>query len=312
MTFSGSARVILVANRKGGVGKSTTVAAIAQQIATAGRRIERKVLVIDGDPQGNVTEDDLGTPNSDRGASLAQTLQYGAPLNPVRGVRPNIDVIAGGAALSMVSASFHAMRENGIDMAEHLQKQLEVLCAEEGYDLVLIDTAPGEVPLLDAFLAVANYLIIPTKSDESSFKGVEQLAKRFFAAQRNGASIKLLGVMLFGADKGAFRRNEDILDQLSEMLGNSGVDPFRVVIRQAESASIDARARGVSVGELPAIAEEEQQEILSSLKKKEKPTRKLWSSNPAGLASDYQELVYEIMKRLAQYEQAPSRVVVGA
>ena len=310
MTFSGSARVILIANRKGGVGKSTTVAAIAHQIATGGRRGGRKVLIIDGDAQGNCTEDDLGTATSDGGSALAQTLQFGVPLRPVREVRPNIDVIPGGGALSLVSASIHAMRENGLDMATHLQSQLEALCDAQGYDLVLIDTGPGEVPLLETFLSVANYLIIPTKSDESSFKGVAKIAKHFFAAQRAGASIRLLGVLLFGADHRAFKRNRDLLDQLTEMLGNSGVAPFGVVIRHSESASIDARSRGVTLSELPEIADAEQQEILSSLKKKEKPDRTLWSSNPAGVATDYQQLVYEMIKRLAQFEQ--ESLVVGA
>ncbi len=312
MTFSGSARVILVANRKGGVGKSTTVAAVAQQIATGGRRGGRKVLVIDGDAQGNCTEDDLGTEASDGGSGLAQTLQFGTPLKPVRGVRPNIDIIPGGGALSLVSASIHAMRENGIDMAAHLQSELEKLCAAEGYELVLIDTGPGEVPLLETFLSIANYLIIPTKSDESSFKGVAKLAKHFFAAQRAGASIKLLGVLLFGADHRAFKRNQDLLEQIREMLDGSGVDPFGVVIRHAESASIDARSRGVAVNELQGIADEERNEILSSLKRGEKPARSLWSSNSSGVAADYQQLVYEMMKRLAQYEQdSPRAAVVG-
>jgi cellulose biosynthesis protein BcsQ len=179
MTFSGSARVLLLANRKGGVGKSTTVAAIAQQIATGGRRGGRKVLVIDGDAQGNCTEDDLGTEHSDEGSALAQTLQFGAPLKPVRGVRPNIDIIPGGGALSLVSASVHAMREHGINMATNLETQLEALCEAEGYDLVLIDSGPGEVPLLETLLCVANYLIIPTKSDRSSLKGVAKLARHF-------------------------------------------------------------------------------------------------------------------------------------
>lgn len=312
MTFSGNARVILVANRKGGVGKSTTVAAIAQQIATGGRRGGRKVLAIDGDAQGNLTEDDLGTAASDGGAGLAQTLQFGAPLNPVRGVRPNIDIIPGGGALSLVSAAIHAMRDNGIDMAAHLQTQLETLCAVEGYDLVLIDTGPGEVPLLETFLGIANYLIIPTKSDESSFKGVGKLAKHFFAAQRAGASIQLLGVLLFGADHRAVKRNQDLLEQLSEMLEGSGVDPFGLVIRHSEGATIDARGRGLAITELPGIAATERREILSSLKKGERPARSLWSSNSSGVAADYQQLVYEMMKRLAQYEQgSPRAAVVG-
>ncbi len=76
MTMNGQARVVLVANQKGGVGKSTTVAAIAEMIAAAGKR-GRRVLVVDGDPQANVTVEDLGV-DGDGGQSLAQTLQFGA------------------------------------------------------------------------------------------------------------------------------------------------------------------------------------------------------------------------------------------
>jgi len=64
--MSGVARAILVANQKGGVGKSTTVAAVAEMIAAAGKR-GRRVLVVDGDPQANVTVEDLGI-EGDRGS----------------------------------------------------------------------------------------------------------------------------------------------------------------------------------------------------------------------------------------------------
>ena len=39
------------------------------------------------------------------------------------------------------------MADNGIDMAANFEQQLGVLCAAEGYDLVLIDSGPGDVPL---------------------------------------------------------------------------------------------------------------------------------------------------------------------
>jgi cellulose biosynthesis protein BcsQ len=86
MTMTDGARVILVANQKGGVGKSTTVATVAEMIATAGKR-GRRVLVVDGDPQANVTDDDLGV-EGDRGQSLAATLQFGAPLAPCAASAP--------------------------------------------------------------------------------------------------------------------------------------------------------------------------------------------------------------------------------
>ena len=50
-----------------------------------------------------------------------QTLQFGAPLVPVRDVRAHLDVIAGGPQLAVVGAAAHLMAENGIDMAANLQ-----------------------------------------------------------------------------------------------------------------------------------------------------------------------------------------------
>ena len=118
MTMTGPARTILVANQKGGVGKSTTVAAVAEMIATAGKR-GRRVLVVDGDPQANVTVEDLGV-DGDRGQSLAATLQFGTPLTPVRDVRTHLDVIAGGPQLAVVGAAANTIAENGIDKVNEL------------------------------------------------------------------------------------------------------------------------------------------------------------------------------------------------
>ena len=301
MTFEGAARVILVANRKGGVGKSTTVAAISQSIASGGRGGGRKVLVIDGDPQGTVTQADLGA-HGDGGASLAMTFQYGMPLTPVRGVRPNLDVLAGGPKLSMVGAATEVMRQNGINMTENFRRSLEELCAQQGYEFVVIDSAPGEVPLLDTFLGIANYLIIPTKSDEGSLKAVGLLAEQFWQARAAGALIKLLGVVLFGVDPKAPRRNQDIIEQIGEMLEGSGVEPFTAYIRHNEGAAVDMRNLGVTPAELVAIAKTARKERLTQLRNGEKPGRTLWSSNPIGLAGDYRELVYDLISRIAHYE----------
>lgn len=302
MTLEGSARAILVANQKGGVGKSTTVAAVGAMLVAGGRRQGRKVLIIDGDPQGNVSKIDLGA-DGDKGGSLAQTLQFGAPLAPMRNVRPNLDVVAGGRKLSIVGAAAHAMADSGIDMTTNFQRSLEDLCQQERYDLVLIDSGPGDVPLLDTYLAVANYLLIPSRADLASLEGVEQLASRYWKARKLGAAIRLLGVVLFDVNLRAAKRNADVMVQINEMLEGSGVEPFKTMIRSSEAASQDMRNHGVSAGELPALASAELKERLSRLRKKETPERSLWSSDPSGLASDYQQLVYEIITRLARYEK---------
>jgi chromosome partitioning protein len=300
MTMSALARVILVANQKGGVGKSTTVATVAEMIATAGKR-GRRVLVVDGDPQANVTVEDLGV-EGDGGRSLAATLQFGTPLVPVRQVRPHLDVIAGGSQLAVAGAAAHLMSENGIDMAANLQTQLAVLCEREGYDVVLIDSGPGDVPLLDTYLAVANYLLIPTRDDQASLGGVERLARRFSRARQNGASIQLLGVLLFDVNPRATKRNQDVFAQVNEMLANSGTTPFDVTIRSAPAAAVDMRTLHRTAGELVALSHDARRSRLSKLRDKQSPERSMWASDPTGLAADYQELVREIVRRLASYE----------
>lgn len=300
MTMEGPARCILVANQKGGVGKSTTVAAVAEMIASGGRR-GRRVLVVDGDPQANVTVEDLGV-DGDKGRSLAQTLQFGAALNPVRDVRVNLDVVAGGPQLAVVGASAHLMVENGIDMAHNLRTQLAAICKAEQYDLVIIDSGPGDVPLLDTYLAVANYLLIPTRDDQASLGGVERLARRFWRARRNGAQIQLLGVLLFDVNPRAVKRNEDVIAQVGEMLEGSGTTPFEATIRSSPAAAVDMRTHHKTAGELVELANDDRRSRLASLRGKQSPGRSLWASDPSGLAADYQDLVRQIVSRLVQFE----------
>ena len=309
MTMSGVARAILVANQKGGVGKSTTVAAVAEMIAAAGKR-GRRVLVVDGDPQANVTVEDLGI-EGDRGQSLAQTLQFGSALVPVRNVRPNLDVIAGGPQLAVVGAGAHLMAENGIDMAVNLESALTALCEAQGYDLVLIDSGPGDVPLLDTYLSVANYLLIPTRDDQASLGGVERLARRFWRARKLGASIQLLGVLLFDVNTRAVKRNGEVFAQVSEMLEGSGTTPFDITIRSAPAAAVDMRTLHRTAGELVALANDDRRVRLASLRDKQSPTRAMWTSDPSGLAADYQELVRQIVARLRRYESSPVGERVG-
>jgi cellulose biosynthesis protein BcsQ len=305
MTFTGPARVILFANKKGGVGKSTVVASVADMVATGGRRGGRKCLVIDGDPQATLTNMDLGAVGGDMGASLSKTLQFGDPLRPIRGVRPNLDVIAGGSMLTAISSAAGAVHASGGSLAANLQRSLEVLCEQEGYEMVLIDSAPGwaEELLLDVFMQIANYLIIPTKSDLGSMDPMRQLAELFFGARSGGASIELLGVVLFATDVRAPKRCADALTKITELLGGSGVDPFSVPIRMNEAAAIDMRDLHVTVQELATVVSKSKTSTLRKLRSGEAPGRTTWTGeNITDLVGDFQELVYEIITRIARHE----------
>lgn len=312
VTLNGEARVVLVANRKGGVGKSSLVAASANAIASGGRGGGHRVLVIDGDPQGTITKSDLGArDNNDGGESLGMSLLYGRhDLEPLIEVKPNLDVVAGGSKLAKAIAGAGAM--TSAELVANFQSALERLCTARGYDFVFIDSAPGEMPLLKTFMSTANYLVIPTMSDGGSLDAVEDVADSFKEARQHGASIALLGVVLFCADPNAHVRNADVFDQIEELLGASGVAPFRTLIREAKAAAIDCRNLGMTPAELVNVAKTARKDTFKALGAGEKPDRSLWSSNPAKLAADYQSLVYEIVSRIAQYESTAGDYATAA
>lgn len=292
------ARSVLVANQKGGVGKSSIVSAVAGMVAAAGRR----VLVVDADQQANITVSDLGV-EGDRGRALSMALQYAEPLEPIRAVRPGLDVIPGGAALALVGAMAATAAQAGLDLQANLTQTLGELCEREKYDLVLIDSGPGDAPLLDALLGTAEYLLVPTKDDDASLSGVELLAARYLRARKAGSTIQLLGVVLFDANPRATARNAEVLSQVDQLLEGSGAEVFESLIRSDRAAAVDLRTRHLTPSELVVTAEEHQKHRIQRLRKKVGGGDRLWSRDPSGLAGDYQALTREILNRLTAAEQ---------
>ncbi|OZC87749.1 ParA family protein [Rhodococcus sp. 05-340-1] len=298
VTTTGISRTVLVANQKGGVGKSSIVSAVAGMVAAAGRR----VLVVDADQQANVSASDLGV-EGDGGRGLSMALQFAQALTPVRDVRPNLDVIAGGPALAVVASVAATAAQTGIDLRRNLTQTLNNLNDAEKYDLVLIDSGPGDAPLLEALLGTARYLVVPTKDDDASLSGVELLAMRYLRARKAGSSIQLLGVVLFDTNPRATARNREVFEQVNELLEGSGADPFETFIRSDRAAAVDLRTRHLTPLELVDVAESDQKNRLQRLRQKNKSTDRLWSRDPSGLASDYQGLTREILGRVANVER---------
>jgi cellulose biosynthesis protein BcsQ len=297
------ARVILLANQKGGVGKSSIVAALAGMTCRPGRR----VLVIDADQQGNVSRNDLGVPG-DKGKSLAMALQYGEALDPVRDVRPGLDVVPGGPLLAAMASMVATAGQTGINIAENFATTLGDLCDREGYALVLIDSGPGDAPLLDVLLEVSRYLIVPCCDDEASFDGVELLAGRWLRARKRGARIDLLGIVLFNVNPRATRRNGKALENLSILLEGSGVTAFRSIVRTDKASSIDLRQQHMMPNELVVESDLQKKGRLKRLAAGEKQEQQLWTRDPSGLANDYQDLTREVLARLAVYEGRGEKV----
>lgn len=297
-------RVVAIANGKGGVGKTSLTTTLAGMAAAAGYRI----LIIDLDPQGNVGEDlgYTGAGEGDGGAALVGALAAGVPLAvPVPAVRPGIDVISGGERLDDLAGLLLTRHRNGRAVADVLAEPLGQLLAASEYDLVLIDCPPGEPNLQLLALGAARWLIIPTRGDASSLKGMVRIVQRLVEAREQNPKLELLGVALFGIASSATRIKREISAQITEALG--GAAPlFAHTIRHSVAAT-DARGRGLLVHEHASQLEGEP--FWKALREGRKPTSP--GAAPA-LAADYAGLAHEILVRINDLESAAETAAAGA
>jgi len=289
-------RTMAVINGKGGVGKTSTVSNVGGLLASAGY----KVLLVDLDVQGNLAEDlgYVGTDLNDEGLGLFQAVSAGQPIVPVRGIRPGLDVVPGGERLEDLDDVLSGRRRReGSAAAEAFAASLAPTAA--AYDLVLIDCPPGQEVLQEVALVAARWVIIPTRTDVSSRKGLRKVARRFDTAGHINPELQLLGVILHGATKAATRITAEAIAGVQEDF--SGSAPlFTAHIRYAEAAAVDARKRGQLVHEL-------ERDVASGPKWWERRRNGQKGSGLAAsagtLAQDYQALAEEIVDRLADEER---------
>ena len=286
------ARVVCVANGKGGVAKTSLVANVGGLAAASGFR----VLLVDLDPQGDLS-DDLGyhaDPRDDHGQHLAEALVTGAPLQAVlANVRPRLDVVTGGEWLTDATERLARDLAEGRPARDILGGALAPIAV--GYDLVLVDTPPVDATLQTVALAAARWLLIPTRADASSIRGIRRIAAQLAATAHQ---LDLLGVVLTGVPTSARRVRADAASDITSVLG--GTAPLlEATIRGSDAVARTTRDRGLLVHEL-AEQVEGAEPYWKALRNGTSPTR-LPGSAPA-LADDYVRLTEEVLKRLAALE----------
>lgn len=287
-------RTIAVEQGKGGVGKTSLVSNVAGLAAAAGVH----TLIMDLDPQGNVARD-LGFELSD-GQPLFNAFATGGSLPVLKDVRPNLDVVPGGPAVGDIAGLNFAWQQRGVgDFGDQLERTLGAIAGE--YDLILLDTPPGDRVIAEGALAVASSVIIPTRSDEASIDGVARVAERFQSVAARNPQLRLAGVVLFSVEARSLRLERAVRSTLSDLLG--GVAPvFTTRIRHANSAAVDARSRGLLAHELEEAAKADRAARLAALRAKKKPADGMFARDASGLAEDYENLTREILTVLGQME----------
>ena len=190
-------QIIAIANQKGGVGKTTTCANLGIGLAQTGK----KVLLIDGDPQGSLTIS-LGHPQPDK---LPFTLSdamgrilMDEPMRPGEGILHHpegVDLMPADIQLSGMEVSL----VNAMSRETILRQYLDTLKGQ--YSHILIDCQPSLGMLTVNALAAANRVIIPVQAEYLPAKGLEQLLQTVNKVKRQiNPKLQIDGILLTMVD----------------------------------------------------------------------------------------------------------------
>ena len=183
------ARVIAIANQKGGVGKTTTAVNLAASLAVA----EQRTLLIDADPQGNATSG-IGLEKADLGPSLYEVLLGEATIDDVvrRAVQfAHLDVLP--TSPDLAAAEVELVDREGREriMRGHIAE------VRDRYDYVLIDCPPSLGLITVNMLAAADALLIPVQCEYYALEGLSQLLNTVHLVQRGvNPDLAIDGVLL--------------------------------------------------------------------------------------------------------------------
>jgi chromosome partitioning protein len=182
------ARIIAIANQKGGVGKTTTAVNLATAFAEAGRR----VLLIDLDPQGNASTG-LGFPTEARGPTTYDLLRGDSELDTamVPTVVLRLFLMPGSADLAGIELEMSQENRREFLLARMLRGQLSV------FDEVLIDCPPSLNLLTINALVAADSVLVPLQCEFYALEGLAQLMRTIERVQQGlNPRLALEGVLL--------------------------------------------------------------------------------------------------------------------
>ena len=185
-------KIIAIANQKGGVGKTTT----AINLSTAMAAIDKKILLVDADPQGNASTG-LGIREQERRPGLYEIIMSEKfdekSINKT--LIPNLDIISSTQDLAAAE----------IELADMQNREMaikNILLKINHYDFILIDCPPALGLLTINSLVAAQSVIIPMQCEFFALEGLSALVGTIETIKSNlNPSIELEGVVLTMFDK---------------------------------------------------------------------------------------------------------------
>ncbi|MGA9714651.1 MAG: ParA family protein [Aeromicrobium sp.] len=220
---------IAVANQKGGVAKTTTVASLGAALVELGQR----VLLVDLDPQGSLTFS-LGIDPEELDLTVGEVLLgTSQPADAILVTDDGMDLIPASITLTQIEETL--MSRTGRE--QRLRVAIDKIASE--YDMILIDCPPSLGVLTVGALSAAHHVLIPLQAETLSHRGVGQLLDTIYDVKQSiNSTLTILGVLPTMYD-GRTRHAQNVLAAISETYDLNVIEPaIPKSIRFAEAPAV--------------------------------------------------------------------------
>ena len=208
----GVARVIAIANQKGGVGKSTTAVSLGAALADIGFR----VLVVDLDPQGNASTG-LGIRHEAREISVYDVIVSEAPVSDAIVPTPVQRLAAVPSTIDLAGAEIELVSQ--FSRETRLKRALEAV-REGSFDFILLDCPPSLGLLTINALTAAEELIVPIQCEYYALEGLGQLLRNVSLVQQNiNPGLRVSGIVMTMFDPRT-KLSEQVVDEVKRYFGD--------------------------------------------------------------------------------------------
>ena len=225
-------KIISVANQKGGVGKTTTTVNLAASLGV----LEKRVLLIDADPQANATSS-LGLNNDDFEINIYQVFEHIGDIKKsiIKTNSPNLFIIP--SHIDLVAVEIELVDKPNREMM--LKNALNKVSDE--FDYILIDCPPSLGLITLNALSASNSIIIPIQCEYFALEGLGKLLNTIKSIQKiHNNSLEIEGMLLTMYDS-RLRLSKQVVEEVKKHFFNM---VFNTII-----------SRNVRLGEAPSYGE---------------------------------------------------------